>query len=204
MQRLLGLTPELEFSISATSRAPRAGEVNGKDYYFMSSGEFKARVENGEFIEWEEVYPGKCYGTLRSEPERIWSSGKHVLFDVDVYGGLSLKAIFGSRSLLVFIKPPSVEELRRRLVGRNTDDPDVIDQRVAKAEHELSFSEKFDRTIINGDLECAIAEARQVISEFLSSTATGTKSGGHAAAPPSSSQHLFAGQSPLCRREKPS
>jgi guanylate kinase len=167
VQRLLGTMPALEFSISATSRAPRAGEVHGRDYYFMSPDEFEARVENGEFIEWEEVYPGKRYGTLKSEPERIWSSGKHVLFDVDVHGGLSLKRIFGDRSLLVFIKPPSVEELRNRLVGRNTDDPDVIDERVAKAEHELSFSKKFDRTIINDQLETAIAEAEKVIREFV-------------------------------------
>ncbi|MDR1342560.1 MAG: guanylate kinase [Prevotellaceae bacterium] len=167
VQRLLSSVPELEFSISATSRAPRAGEVNGKDYYFMPPDEFKTRVGNGEFIEWEEVYPGKCYGTLKSEPERIWSSGKHVLFDVDVHGGLSLKKIFGSKSLLVFIMPPSVEELRSRLVRRNTDDPEVIDERVAKAEHELSFSARFDKTIINDQLEDAIAEAEKLIREFV-------------------------------------
>ncbi|MDR1022142.1 MAG: guanylate kinase [Prevotellaceae bacterium] len=167
VQRLLSSMPELEFSISATSRAPRAGEVNGKDYYFMPPEEFKARVGNGEFIEWEEVYPGKRYGTLKSEPERIWSSGKHVLFDVDVHGGLSLKKIFGDKSLLVFIMPPSVEELRSRLVQRNTDDPEVIDERVAKAEHELSFSARFDKTIINDKLECAIAEAEKLIREFV-------------------------------------
>ncbi|MDR1416894.1 MAG: guanylate kinase [Prevotellaceae bacterium] len=167
VQRLLRSTPELEFSISATSRAPRASEVNGKDYYFMPPDEFKARVDNGEFIEWEEVYPDKYYGTLKSEPERIWSSGKHVLFDVDVHGGLSLKKIFGDKSLLVFIMPPSVEELRSRLVRRNTDDPGVIDERVAKAEHELSFSKKFDKTIINDKLEHAIAEAEKLIREFV-------------------------------------
>jgi guanylate kinase len=159
--------PELEFSISATSRAPRSGEVNGKDYYFMSPEEFDERVKNGEFIEWEEVYPGKRYGTLKSEPERIWSGGKHLLFDVDVHGGLSLKKIFGDKSLLVFIMPPSVEELRNRLVGRNTDDPEVIDERVAKAKHELSFAAKFDKTIINDQLERAIAEAEKVVRDFV-------------------------------------
>ncbi|MDR0566674.1 MAG: guanylate kinase [Prevotellaceae bacterium] len=167
VQRLLELMPELEFSISATSRAPRAGEVNGKDYYFISPEEFKARISNGDLIEWEEVYPGKFYGTLTSEPERIWRSGKHVLFDVDVHGGLSLKKIFGDRALLVFIMPPSVEELRRRLVQRNTDDPDVIDERVAKARHELSFHEKFDRTIVNDTLEQAIAKAEKEIRAFI-------------------------------------
>ncbi|MDR0414229.1 MAG: guanylate kinase [Prevotellaceae bacterium] len=167
VQRLLTQMPELEFSISATSRAPRAGEVNGRDYYFMPPDEFDARVKNDEFIEWEEVYPGKRYGTLKSEPERIWSGGRHVLFDVDVHGGLSLKKIFGHKSLLVFIMPPSVEELRSRLVKRNTDDPEVIDERVAKATHELSFAAKFDKTIINDTLELAIAEAERVIREFI-------------------------------------
>jgi len=167
VQQLLKVMPELEFSISATSRQPRAGEVEGRDYYFLSLHDFQTRVANNEFVEWEEVYPGKRYGTLRSEPERIWSSGKYVLFDVDVYGGLSLKKIFGSKALLIFIMPPSVDELRRRLVGRNTDAPEVIDERVAKAEHELSFAKKFDLTIINDHLQHAISEAQQAIHRFV-------------------------------------
>ncbi|MDR3328865.1 MAG: guanylate kinase [Prevotellaceae bacterium] len=169
VQHLLATMPALEFSISATSRAPRAGEVCAKDYYFMSSDEFKERIDRGEFIEWEEVYPGKYYGTPKSEPKRIWGSGKLVLFDVDVYGGLSLKKIFGDRALLLFIMPPSLAELRRRLVGRSTDSLEVINERMARAEHELSFSSQFDRVIVNDRLDQTIAEAEQIINEFAGS-----------------------------------
>jgi guanylate kinase len=168
VQHLLATMPMLEFSISATSRAPRAGEVSGRDYYFMPPEEFKERIGRGEFIEWEEVYPGKYYGTPKSEPKRIWDSGKLVLFDVDVYGGLSLKRIFGDRALLLFIMPPSLAELRRRLLGRSTDSLEVINERLAKAEHELSFSAQFDRVIVNDRLDQSIAEAERIIGEFTS------------------------------------
>jgi guanylate kinase len=167
VKHLLKEMSNLEFSISATSREPREGEVNGKDYYFLSVDEFRRRIDAGEFIEWEEVYQDKFYGTLKTEPDRIWSDGKHVLFDVDVHGGISLKKVFGDRALLVFIMPPSVEELRRRLIKRSTDAQEIIDERVAKAEHELSYAKHFDRVIINDVLDDAIVEAENVIGEFV-------------------------------------
>ncbi|MDR1226109.1 MAG: guanylate kinase [Prevotellaceae bacterium] len=167
VRHLLKVMPELEFSISATSRAPRGTEVDGKDYYFLATDEFRSRIKADDFVEWEEVYHGKYYGTLKSEPERIWASGKHVLFDVDVHGGISLKKIFGDKALLIFIMPPSVEELRNRLIARSTDAPEVIDERVAKAELELSFSKHFDRVIINDRLDEATVEAERAIKDFI-------------------------------------
>ena len=134
--RLLEKFPRLEFSISCTSRPPRGKEVHGREYYFLSNDEFKARAGAGEFVEWEEVYPGTCYGTLRSEVDRIWEKGSVIVFDVDVKGGVNLKKTFGASALSVFIMPPSVEELRRRLVGRGTDSAETIEKRVAKAEQE--------------------------------------------------------------------
>ncbi len=167
VKHLLKTMPNLEFSISATSRAPRGTEVDGKDYYFLSTDEFRARIKADDFVEFEEVYAGKYYGTLKSEPERIWAEGKHVVFDVDVHGGISLKKIFGDRALLIFIMPPSVEELRNRLVARSTDAPEVIDERVAKAELELSFAKHFDRVVVNDRLDDAIAETEQLIKDFI-------------------------------------
>ncbi len=167
VKHLLQTMPELEFSISATSRAPRGSEVNGRDYYFMSADEFRTRIKADDFVEWEEVYAGKYYGTLKSEPERIWAAGKHVVFDVDVHGGISLKKIFGDKALLIFIMPPSVEALRNRLIARNTDAPEVIDERVAKAELELSFAKHFDERVVNDSLEAAIAETERLIREFV-------------------------------------
>jgi guanylate kinase len=166
VKHLLTTMPNLEFSISATSRAPRGSEVNGRDYYFMSADEFRTRIKADEFVEWEEVYTGKYYGTLKSEPERIWAAGRHVVFDVDVHGGISLKKIFSDRALLIFIKPPSVEELRKRLIFRNTDASEVIDERVAKAELELSFAQHFDEVVVNDSLEKAIADTEQLIRKF--------------------------------------
>ena len=166
VKHLLTTIPSLEFSISATSRTPRGSEVNGRDYYFMSADEFRTRIKADEFVEWEEVYAGKYYGTLKSEPERIWAAGKHVVFDVDVHGGISLKKIFGDRALLIFIKPPSVEELRKRLIFRNTDASEVIDERVAKAELELSFAQHFDEVVVNDSLEKAIADTELLIRKF--------------------------------------
>lgn len=167
IQYMLQYFPELEFAISATSRAPRGQEQNGKEYYFLSGEEFRRRVENGEFVEWEEVYAGTCYGTLRSETERIWGKGHTIVFDVDVKGGINLKKQFGDQALSIFIMPPSVEELRRRLEGRATDAPDVIDRRVAKATEELTYAGQFDRVVVNDDLQKAVTEAREILTEFL-------------------------------------
>lgn len=155
------------FSISATSRAPRGTERDGVEYYFLSPDEFRRRIAAGDFLEYEEVYQDKFYGTLKSEVERILSRGDNVIFDVDVVGGCNIKAAYGDRALSVFIQPPSVEELRRRLVSRGTDAPDVIESRVAKAEYELSFASRFDRVIVNDDLERAEAEVLRTVQDFL-------------------------------------
>lgn len=168
VKHLLKHFPELEFSISATSRAPRGEEKDGIDYYFMDAAEFMARVEEGEFVEWEEVYKGTCYGTLRAEIDRIWDRGHVVVFDVDVVGALNIKKLFGDQALSVFIMPPSVEALRERLVGRGTDTPEAIEHRLAKAEQEIAYAPNFDRVIINDDLETAYAEAVAVVGDFLS------------------------------------
>lgn len=167
LKHLLQRMPELEFSISATSRAPRGQEIDGKDYYFMSAEEFRSKVKAEAFIEWEEVYDSCYYGTLKSEPERIWAKGHTIIFDVDVKGGLSLKRIYGERALLIFVMPPSVEELRKRLIGRSTDAPEVIEKRVAKAELELSFAEHFDKILINDCLEDAYEEAENLVRSFI-------------------------------------
>ena len=164
---LLQQSLRLRFSISATSRAPRGTEQNGAEYYFLTPEEFKARIAKGDFLEYEEVYTDKFYGTLKSEVERILDEGDNVIFDVDVVGGCNIKHYYGERALSVFIQPPSIEELRKRLVGRGTDTPEVIESRIAKAEYELSFADKFDTVVINDDLETAKANALQVIRTFL-------------------------------------
>ena len=164
---LLQQSLRLRFSISATSRAPRGTEQNGVEYYFLTPEEFKARIAKGDFLEYEEVYTNKFYGTLKSEVERILDEGDNVIFDVDVVGGCNIKHYYGERALSVFIQPPSIEELRKRLVGRGTDTPEVIESRIAKAEYELSFADKFDTVVINDDLETAKANALQVIRTFL-------------------------------------
>ena len=164
---LLQQSLRLRFSISATSRAPRGTEKNGVEYYFLTPAEFKARIAKGDFLEYEEVYTNKFYGTLKSEVERILNEGDNVIFDVDVVGGCNIKRFYGDRALSVFIQPPSIEELRKRLVGRGTDTPEVIESRIAKAEYELSFADKFDTVVINDDLETAKAKALQVIQAFL-------------------------------------
>jgi guanylate kinase len=158
----------LEFSISATCRAPRGEEQNGREYFFFTQDEFKQRVENNEFLEWEEVYPGCCYGTLKSEVERIWAKGNTVVFDVDVVGGVNIKKIFGEQALSIFIQAPSVQELRERLIGRGTDTLEKIEQRVAKAEYEMTFAPQFDTIVINDKVEDAYADAERVIREFIS------------------------------------
>lgn len=157
----------LEFSISATSRPPRGEEVHGKDYYFLSSEEFKERVLHGDFLEWEEVYSGTMYGTLRSEVERIWEKGNAVIFDMDVIGGLNLKSLYGDNALSVFVMPPSMEELEKRLRGRKTDSDDKIRQRLAKARREIGRSDRFDHILLNNDLETAKKEAESLVRLFL-------------------------------------
>lgn len=161
--------PELQlaFSISCTSRAPRGKEQNGVEYFFLSPEEFKKKIANDEFLEYEEVYEDRFYGTLKSQVEVQSQAGQNVVFDVDVKGGVNIKKHYGSRALSVFIQPPSVEELRNRLVGRATDDPEVIEQRLNKAEYELSFADKFDRIVINDDLEKAKVDVYNVIKQFL-------------------------------------
>jgi len=161
--------PELNmhFSISCTTRAPRGTEKNGVEYFFLTPEEFKAKIAEGAFVEYEEVYTDRFYGTLKSQVENQINNGENVVFDVDVKGGCNLKKIFGNEALSVFVQPPSVEELRRRLVGRATDAPEVIEQRLAKAEEELTYAPKFDVIIVNDDLETAKAEALKTISDFL-------------------------------------
>jgi guanylate kinase len=145
VRHLLEKNLNLEFSVSATSRAPRPNETNGKDYYFLTEKEFKQKIENNEFLEWEEVYKGIYYGSLKSEVERIRNLGKNVIFDVDVVGGLNIKKFYGDEALAIFVQPPSVEELRKRLISRSTETEEKIQMRIAKAEHELSFAKQFDK-----------------------------------------------------------
>ena len=168
VNHLLGIHPELEFSISATSRAPRGQEQHGVEYYFFTSDEFRQMISEDRFVEYEEVYPGSFYGTLRSEVERIWAKGHAIVFDIDVQGGVNLKRIFGEQALSVFIQAPSVEVLRERLVGRGTDTPEAIEKRVAKAASEMEFAAgKFDYVLVNDDLQTALREAESIIGEFL-------------------------------------
>lgn len=164
---LLDKNPELEFSISATSRQPRGKEQHGKEYYFFTQDDFKKRIAAHEFLEWEEVYPGCFYGTLQQEVERIWAKGHTVLFDVDVKGGINIKQKFGKNALSIFIQAPSIECLRQRLIGRNTDSPEKIEERVNKAEYEMSFADGFDTIIVNDNLAEAQAEAEKKVRDFL-------------------------------------
>lgn len=164
---LLECNLDLAFSISATSRAPRGNEQNGVEYYFLTPDEFRAKIANNEFIEFEEVYKDNFYGTLKNEVERIREMGQNVVFDVDVVGGVNIKNIFGKEALSMFIMPPSVEELRKRLIGRNTDSAETIEKRLAKAEYEIGFADKFDKIVINNNLETAKAEALTIIKEFV-------------------------------------
>ena len=167
VRRLMEVVEGLEFSVSATSRAPRGVEQNGMDYYFLSGEEFDRAIAEDKFVEWEEVYAGTKYGTLKSELERIWALGHTILFDVDVKGGVRLKEIFGAQALSIFVMPPSIEELRSRLVGRATDSPEKIEQRIAKAGEELEYAPRFDVTVVNDDLEKAVAEVEQIVTTFL-------------------------------------
>lgn len=164
---LLERHPELEFSVSATSRAPRGTEKHGEAYYFLTTEEFKQKIAENAFVEYEEVYSGCYYGTLKSEIERISTKGHHVVFDVDVVGGCNLKRIFGEEALSIFIAPPSVEVLRQRLKGRGTDSDEMIEKRVDKAEYEMTFAPKFDKIIVNDRLEDALQEAETAILQFI-------------------------------------
>ena len=167
VQHLVKLDLDLAFSISATSRPPRGDEIDGREYHFISPESFRLKIENNDFIEWEEVYPGQFYGTQKSEVDRIWNSGQHALFDIDVVGGLNLKKEYGKQALSVFIKPPSLEELEQRLLVRGTDDARALKERLGKAEYEMGFSPQFDHIIVNNSLEKALAEAKSLVRNFL-------------------------------------
>lgn len=163
---LLKKFPFLEFSVSATSRKPRGEEIDGKHYYFFSTDQFESKIRNGEFVEYEEVYAGSYYGTLKSEVERIWDKGNIIIFDIDVKGGVNLKRLYGANAMAIFIQPPSIEELRNRLVGRGTDSTEAIERRVAKAAEELTYADKFDKIIVNDKLELALKEAEDIVEAF--------------------------------------
>ncbi len=168
VKHLLSVNPALNFSISACTRDKRGRtEENGKDYYFITPEDFKQKIENDEFVEWEEVYEGAFYGTLKSEIERIWQSGKHVILDVDVKGGLSIKQFYKERALGIFVKPPSIEELANRLQARNTDSTSSISSRVFKAKFEMKFEDQFDKVIVNDNLSLACTKAEKLVNEFL-------------------------------------
>ena len=169
VQHLLSSNLNLEFSVSACSREKREGEVEGRDYYFLSPEKFRERIAKDEFIEWEEVYEGQFYGTLRSEIDRIRAKGKHVIFDVDVVGGLNLKEKFPDESVALFVMPPSIGELKNRLEKRSADSRDSICKRVEKAKEEMSFADRFDVIIINDDLQTALDEAVSVVRKFIES-----------------------------------
>lgn len=157
----------LEFSISATSRKKRGDEIEGKDYYFLTTKSFKDKIKNNEFLEWEEVYRDNFYGTLKTEVERIWALGKNVIFDIDVSGGLRIKRKFPSETLAVFVKPPSIDELKIRLKKRKTESNDKINMRIAKASAELATAPLFDEVVINADLNIALNEAYDIVSNFI-------------------------------------
>lgn len=168
VKHLLEKFPQLEFSVSACSRMPRDGEVNGRDYYFLTTDEFRMKIAQGEFVEWEEVYPGSYYGTLWSEIKRIWAKGHHVMFDVDVKGGVNLKQKFPENSLAVFVMPPSIDELRERLLRRGTETEDSLAVRIGKAKEEMTYANRFDYILTNNQVETAFAEAEQIVEKFLS------------------------------------
>lgn len=163
MQQNLGL----EFSISATSRKPREGESDGREYHFITSDEFRRRIKEDEFIEWEEVYPDQYYGTLFSEVDRIWKRGDHAIFDIDVEGGMSLKKLYGEKACAIFIQPPSLELLEQRLRSRGTDDEESLRKRLDKARHELEYASRFDHIVVNDSLDQALAETEKIVREFL-------------------------------------
>ncbi len=167
VRHLLEQVPDLKFSISATTRPKRDYEIDGKDYYFLTPEQFKERLANDEFLEWQEVYADQFYGSLKSEVERIWSNGQAVIFDVDVLGGLNIKKFYGDEALSVFIEPPTMEELENRLKNRGTENDASLKKRLAKAEYELSFARQFDRIVLNDDLKTAQQEMIDLVRDFL-------------------------------------
>ena len=168
VHHLLATNPNLSFSVSATTRAQRGDEVNERDYYFFSPDEFRQKLQEGAFIEWQEVYPDRYYGTLKSEIDKIWADQKNVIFDVDVKGGVNLKKYFGDRALAVFVRPPSLTTLKDRLLARNTDSAQSIEHRLNKAEYELEFDKRFDTTLVNDDLHEAKQKVQQLYQAFTS------------------------------------
>ncbi|MCC8036942.1 MAG: guanylate kinase [Bacteroidales bacterium] len=158
---------DMQFSVSATNRSPRPGEEHGKNYYFLSDEQFREAIRDNLFVEYEEVYPGRFYGTLKSEVERLTKGGHNVVLDIDVHGGVNVKNLYGDRALSIFVEPPSIATLRERLEGRGTDAPEVIDQRVDRAEYELTFAPQYDTIVVNRDLDKAINDTHQAISHFL-------------------------------------
>ena len=167
VHHLMERRSDIEFSVSAASRAPRGEEKDGVDYYFISEDEFRRKIAHGDFVEHEEVYPGRFYGTLKEEVERIWAKGNAIIFDVDVKGGINLKKYFKDNALSIFIQAPSIEELEKRLVSRATDSPEAIKERLAKAAEEMSYSGEFDTILINDDLQTAFDEADRIVDDFL-------------------------------------
>lgn len=167
VKQLLQRSPQLGFSISACTRMPRPGEVDGKDYYFLTEADFKEKIDEDAFIEWEMVYTGKYYGTLKTEVDRIWGNNKAPLVDIDVVGALNIKKMYGEKSISIFIKAPSIEELRRRLEARGTESPQTLEERIDKAAGELTFAEQFDKIVVNDNLERAIEETLEIIQTFL-------------------------------------
>ena len=168
VRQLLEIRNDLEFSISACSRAKRENEKDGVDYYFITADEFRKRISKDEFLEWEEVYKNHYYGTLKSEVERIWTKGKHVIFDVDVVGGLNIKNYGKENALAIFVMTPTMEELEERLKNRSTETPETLKTRTDKAKHEMTYADKFDRVILNDDLARAVEEVKSIVEEFLS------------------------------------
>lgn len=167
VRHLVENIPELKFSISATTRNPRPNELDGKDYYFLTRKEFESKVENGDILEWQEVYENAFYGTLKSEVERIWEAGQHIIFDVEVLGGMNLKKTMGENALSIFIKVDDINILRKRLESRKTESSDSLDRRVQRAVMEMNEENKFDKVIVNHDLETALAEAREIVGNFI-------------------------------------
>lgn len=167
VRHLVGRDLDLDFSVSATSRPKRDHERDGHDYFFLSADEFHKRIAEGAFVEWEEVYPGRFYGTLRSEIERIWKAGRHPIFDVDVVGGLRLKEIFGDKALSLFVSPPTIAALEQRLLLRGTETPEMLKIRVDKASHELTYTVRYDQVVINDDMQLACEEAYSAVAGFL-------------------------------------
>lgn len=167
VHHLLSSNPDLSFSVSATTRSRRGKELPGKDYYFFTPHEFREKLHEDAFVEWQEVYPDRYYGTLKSEIDRVWANQKNVIFDVDVKGGINLKNYFGDRALAIFVRPPSIQVLEQRLTARNTETPESLRDRLAKAEYELKFEELFDTTVVNDDLERTKQEVQKLYTNFI-------------------------------------